>query len=64
MDKILANMSPMAREWLVDVLNEASMRSDNTYVDPEYQEVQDQVGVALWELSVEVEMYIRAEENV
>jgi hypothetical protein len=50
MDEILGKMSGEAIEWLVCALEESMLREDNTYVDPVYQEVQDQVGVALWDI--------------
>jgi len=50
MDQILGKMSPKAIDWLVDALDSAIVESDNTYVQPEYQVTQDEVGVALWEI--------------
>jgi len=50
MDEILGKMSPEAIDWLVDALYLAMLKSDNTYVQPEYQVTQDEVGVALWEI--------------
>jgi len=50
MDEILGKMSAEGVEWLVWALDEAVLQSDNTYVQPEYQATQDEVGVALWEI--------------
>jgi len=50
MDEILGKMSAEGVEWLVDALDSAMLESDNTYVQPEYQVTQDEVGVALWEI--------------
>lgn len=63
-DKIFADMSPMGMSWLVDALHEAMYKSDNEYVDPEYQEVQDQVGLALWQLARLVEAETNARNAV
>ena len=50
MDEILGKMSAEGVEWLVCALDEAMLQSDNTYVQPEYQATQDEVGVALWDI--------------
>ena len=51
MDEILDDMTPVQREWLYDFLSEAVLQSDNTYVQAEYQDTQDAVGSALWEIA-------------
>ena len=49
-DEILGKMSNEGIEWLVAALDEAMLQADNTYVDSAYQSVQDEVGVALWDI--------------
>jgi len=54
-DDILANLDAGTLDWLVMELDDAALRADNTYVQPEYQDRQNAVSEAIWKIARLVE---------
>ena len=55
LEDILANLDLPTIEWLFMELDDASYRADNHYVDPDYQDRQNDMSEAIWKIARLVE---------
>lgn len=59
MDEIIADFDKDTLEWFMFALDDAAMREDQEYVQPEFQDRQFAISMALWKLArlVEAKVY-------